>query len=130
VGGPLLMAVSYLGLRSLPLDGLRPASVPVTLVLVLNGLGAGLVAPTLIRFVLSGIAPALSGVASGLLATAQQVANSVGVVVAGTVFRLTQRDGDVLTGFHAALLYFVILAGMTSVLSVVASRMRPAVASR
>jgi MFS family permease len=122
--GPLLMAISYLGLQSLPLSAVHPASVPATALLVLNGFGAGLVAPTVIRFVLSGILPSLSGVASGLLATAQQVANSVGVVAAGAVFEFKQRGSDVLSGFHAALLYFTALAGVTIVLSAVVARTR------
>ena len=72
------------------------------------------VAPTLIRFVLAGVRPELSGLASGLLATAQQTANSVGLVVAGAVFQL---GADVLAGFRLTLVYFVILALASSALS-------------
>ncbi|HEV3359471.1 MAG TPA: MFS transporter [Pseudonocardiaceae bacterium] len=121
VVGPLVMAASYLGLRLVPVTELRPGSVPVTLLLVVNGLGAGLVAPTLIRFVLAGVRPELSGLASGLLATAQQTANSVGLVVAGAVFQL---GADVLAGFRLTLVYFVILAVACSVLSAAVALLR------
>ncbi|MGK5639398.1 MFS transporter [Streptomyces sp. URMC 126] len=119
--GPALMAVGYLGLATLPAGRLHPADVPATVFLVLNGLGAGAVAPTLIRFVLAGVDTRLSGVASGLLATAQQIANSVGVMVAGAIFHAT-RGPDVLSGFHGALLYFTALAAVTVGLAVVVAR--------
>ncbi|MDT3399800.1 MFS transporter [Streptomyces sp. B1866] len=119
--GPVLMAVSYAGLGSLSLGQFRPAGALVTVFLVVNGLGAGMVAPVLIRFVLSGVDASLSGVASGLLATAQQVANSVGVMAAGAVFG-AGRDGGVLAGFHGALLYFAGLAVVTVVLAAAVAR--------
>ncbi|MER5786787.1 hypothetical protein ABT104_34575, partial [Streptomyces mobaraensis] len=125
--GPALMAAGYLGLSTLRADQLHPADVPATLFLVLNGLGAGVVAPTLIRFVLTGVDAPLSGVASGLLATAQQIANSVGVMVAGALFRATRGSGGsggsgVLSGFHGALWYFTALAAVTVALAVVVAR--------
>ncbi|HEX3783570.1 MAG TPA: MFS transporter [Pseudonocardiaceae bacterium] len=115
--GPLLMAASYLGLRAVSVTELRPGSALVTLLLVVNGLGAGLVAPTLIRYVLSDVRPELSGLASGLLATAQQIANSVGVVVAGAVFQFGQHGTDILAGFRITMWYFVALAVASIVLS-------------
>jgi predicted MFS family arabinose efflux permease len=110
IGGLLLMAGSYIGLRYVPMDSVRPGSPVVTCLLALNGVGAGLVAPTLIRYVLSGVAPAVAGLASGLLATAQQTANSVGVVLAGAIFEAGQGGRDVRAGFRTALLYFLLLA--------------------
>ncbi|TVL89631.1 MFS transporter [Streptomyces sp. SAJ15] len=121
-GGPLLMAVGYLGLRSVPAHALHPGSLSVTALLVVNGAGAGLVAPTVIRFVLAGVDTSLTGVASGLLATAQQLANSVGVVVAGAVFRGAGHHGQVLAGFRAALLYFTVLAAAAVALSRLVAR--------
>ncbi|KAB7845595.1 MFS transporter [Streptomyces mobaraensis] len=122
--GPALMAAGYLGLSTLRADQLHPADVPATVFLVLNGLGAGVVAPTLIRFVLTGVDAPLSGVASGLLATAQQIANSVGVMIAGALFRASRGSGGsgVLSGFHGALWYFTALAAVTVALAVVVAR--------
>jgi MFS family permease len=101
VAGLSLMAVSYVGLMYVPLSELRPGFTVATGLLVLNGLGAGLVAPTLIRYVLDGVTASAAGLASGMLATAQQTANSVGVVVSGIVLA---------SGFTAALGYFLGLA--------------------
>ncbi|MFE6779077.1 MFS transporter [Streptomyces sp. NPDC057702] len=120
--GPVLTALSYLGLSRLTAHQLHPAEPSVTLLLILNGLGAGLVAPTLIRFVLTGVPTPLAGVASGLLATAQQTANSIGVVTAGAVFHAGGHGPRTLTGFHATLLYFTALAAATAALAATVAR--------
>ena len=121
LAGGLAMALSYLGLRLLSLSDLTPGVSVADGLLVVNGLGAGLVAPTLIRYVLSEIAPESAGLASGLLSTAQQTANSVGVVVSGAIDAL---GATVLAGFRLALLYFCALICLCAALAVLSLWLR------
>lgn len=61
------MALSYLGLRLVPLYELAPGASTAAALLVPNGLGAGLVAPPLIRYVLSGIAQEMADQRDGAI---------------------------------------------------------------
>jgi MFS family permease len=54
--------------------------------LVLGGLGTGITLPALTGVVVSKVPPRQAGLASGLLTTAQQFANTLGVAVFGAVF--------------------------------------------
>ena len=67
-----------------------PAAGSVSLVLVLAllpvGAGMGLAVPTIIHLVLATVPAGDAGAASGMLTTAQQVGNALGVAVVGTVF--------------------------------------------
>jgi EmrB/QacA subfamily drug resistance transporter len=66
-----------------------PSSVSaVTLVpsMVLMGVGNGMVLPSLIGAVLSGVKPERAGAASGILTTAQQFSSAAGVAALGVVF--------------------------------------------
>jgi MFS family permease len=54
--------------------------------LILSGAGTGVTLPALTGVVMSQVSPQRAGVASGLLTTAQQFANTIGVAVFGVVF--------------------------------------------
>jgi EmrB/QacA subfamily drug resistance transporter len=54
--------------------------------LMLDGAGIGLVMGPIIAIVLSGVAPRHAGAASGVLASAQQVGNALGVAIVGVVY--------------------------------------------
>ncbi|MFY9926628.1 MAG: MFS transporter [Streptosporangiaceae bacterium] len=54
--------------------------------LSLFGFGSGLVLPSLMGVVLSGIRPARAGAASGVLTTTQQFSGAIGIAVLGQVF--------------------------------------------
>jgi EmrB/QacA subfamily drug resistance transporter len=64
--------------------GITPAWLLIPTALV--GLGNGLVLPTLIGAVLTGIRPEHGGAAAGVLTTTQQFASAAGVAVLGAVF--------------------------------------------
>lgn len=69
---------------------------------VLFGLGAGLTFLPLTMSILSGVRPADSGAASGLLQTTQQVGGSVGLAVLATVYGTAARDGGLTHGVSVA----------------------------
>ena len=54
--------------------------------MLLDGAGLGLVMGPIVAIVLAGVAPRNAGAASGVLATAQQIGNALGVAIIGTVF--------------------------------------------
>jgi EmrB/QacA subfamily drug resistance transporter len=54
--------------------------------LVLDGAGLGLVMGPIITIVLAGVAPKHAGAASGVLASAQQIGNALGVAIVGVVY--------------------------------------------
>jgi EmrB/QacA subfamily drug resistance transporter len=54
--------------------------------MILGGLGTGVTLPSLTGVVMSKVAPPQAGVASGVLTTAQQFAQTIGVAVLGVVF--------------------------------------------
>jgi hypothetical protein len=70
----------------LVLAALIPAIVPV-------GAGMGFFIPTLIGVVLRGVPSDEAGSASGMLTTAQQLGNALGVAIVGTVFFGALGDG-------------------------------------
>jgi MFS family permease len=59
---------------------------PLIFAFVLVGTGAGVFMPTVITTVLGRTEPHQAGSASGVLSTAQQIGNALGVTIAGTVF--------------------------------------------
>jgi MFS family permease len=54
--------------------------------MILGGLGTGVTLPSLTGVVMSKVAPPQAGVASGVLTTAQQFAQTIGVAVLGVIF--------------------------------------------
>jgi predicted MFS family arabinose efflux permease len=90
--------------------------------LLVCGLGLGMVMGPLLTSVLAGMRPETAGAATGVLATAQQVGNAVGVAVVGIVY----YDGG---GWNASLEYLAACALATAALLGWAARpMRPSVA--
>jgi EmrB/QacA subfamily drug resistance transporter len=61
--------------------------------LVIDGLGMGMAVAPLAATILSRVAPQHAGAAGGVLATAQQVGNALGVAVIGIVFYAALGDG-------------------------------------
>lgn len=76
--GLLQITVAHIGLTG-SIGWLVPA-------LVLDGIGMGLAIAPLVTTVLSRVAPHQAGSAGGVLATAQQVGNALGVAIIGIVF--------------------------------------------
>ena len=87
------------------------------LVLLIVGMGHGLAINPIINLVVSAVAPHDAGVASGVLLTTTQVANALGVAVAGSLFvgLLTRGPGPHGTAeFSRALVWaMVLLAALT-----------------
>lgn len=84
------VSISTLGLAvmlaELALGGTGVGAVALIPAMMAIGLGNGLVLPSLIGAVLSGVHPERAGTASGVLVTAQQFASATGVAVLGVVF--------------------------------------------
>lgn len=82
--GALAMAA---GLILLTVAAGHPARVALLIPgLVIDGAGMGLVMAPLISIVLADISPRHAGAASGVLSTAQQAANALGVAIIGLIF--------------------------------------------
>jgi EmrB/QacA subfamily drug resistance transporter len=96
--------------------------------MVLFGLGAGLVFLPLTLTILSGVARADSGAASGMLQTTQQVGGALGMAVLVSVFGTASRHGGAVHGvdiaFETATVFIVVA------LVVAAAVIRPAAAAR
>jgi EmrB/QacA subfamily drug resistance transporter len=75
--------------------------------LVLDGIGMGLLTAPLIATVLADLTPDHAGAASGVLSTAQQVGNALGIALVGALFYgalgTTPAPGDVAHAFELAL---------------------------
>jgi EmrB/QacA subfamily drug resistance transporter len=113
VAGLALLAVSALLLTRIPVGGHYATSLLPAFLLA--GLGGGMSAPAVQIAALSGVAPALTGVAAGLLETMREVAGAITIAIVSTV--LISRVGSAgsvtatagsLNAFHAA--YWVIFA--------------------
>lgn len=100
--GIILMALTLL-LQSIYINtGISHAF--LTVLLALNGLAGGLVLPSLINFALKSIPAPLTGGASGVYNTNQQIASSFGIcLIAGLFFHLLSEGQDITMAFHAAL---------------------------
>ena len=82
--------------------------------LALAGFGMGIALTALIDAAMGNVAPAFAGAVSGVLSTAQQVGNALGVAVVGMVF-----FGAVGGGYaHALEWSLVVLAGTTAAVAV------------
>jgi predicted MFS family arabinose efflux permease len=101
--------------------------------MLLLGVGAGVAFPALMTLAMSGVTPADSGLASGLVNTTQQVGGALGLAVLATL-STTRTDSLVsdgasqasalTSGYHLA---FIIGAGLVVVaMSIAVSALRPA----
>lgn len=86
VGQALLVLGTLVLLIELWLDGVDVSAARMAVPMGLAGLGTGLTIPSLTGVVISQVQPQRAGLASGLLATAQQFANTIGVAVFGVIF--------------------------------------------
>lgn len=84
------VAISTVGLAvmlvELSIGGSAAGAVALIVPMMVIGLGNGLVLPSLVGAVLSGVRSERAGSASGVLVTAQQFASATGVAVLGVVF--------------------------------------------
>jgi len=74
--------------------------IPMTVV----GIGTGMVIPSLIGVVLTGVDPHRAGAASGVLTTAQQFASATGVAILGVVFFNALGSAPDLSTYASAIL--------------------------
>lgn len=85
--GAIIRAVALGGLgltvTAIGLGGDTAALVPALLV---DGIGMGLLTAPLVSTVLAGMEPSDAGAATGVLSTAQQIGNTIGIAVIGAVF--------------------------------------------
>ncbi len=88
--------------------------IPMTVV----GIGTGMVIPSLIGVVLTGVDPHRAGAASGVLTTAQQFASATGVAVLGVVFFNALGSAPDLSSYTSAMLPMLVfdLALLTAAL--------------
>lgn len=89
--------------------------------LVLQGMGLGMVMAPLVSFVLEGLSVQHAGAAAGVLASMQQVGNSLGVALIGILF----YAAPVRQGYAAALGYLTLMALMVAMLYCFLTRHRP-----
>jgi MFS family permease len=97
-------------------------SIWLILAIIPVGAGMGLAVTSLIGLVLKTVPAADAGAASGMLATAQQMGNALGVAVVGTIFfaQLGSRSGAAAYGdaFSVAMVVQAVLAlGSASLLT-------------
>jgi EmrB/QacA subfamily drug resistance transporter len=109
----LLVAVAEQGVGG-PLTDLAPG-------LVLAGFGMGIVLTALIDAAMGGVEPAYAGTVSGVLSTAQQLGNALGVALIGMVF-----FGAVSGGYDHALSWsLVALIGTTTGVALLGTLLHP-----
>jgi EmrB/QacA subfamily drug resistance transporter len=129
VAGLSLLAVSALLLTRIPDGGQYATSLLPALLLA--GLGGGLSAPAAQIGALSGVDPALTGVASGLLETMREIAGAIAIAVVSTV--LISRAGsiggvagaaDAVNAFHAAYWVIFTVAALGAITAAIAFQRR------
>ena len=103
--GGIVRAVALLGLAltvgAIGTGGSALALVPA---LVVDGVGMGLLTAPLVATVVGAMDPRRSGAASGVLSTAQQVGNTIGVAAIGALFYgAIGPEGDYAGAFEIAL---------------------------
>jgi EmrB/QacA subfamily drug resistance transporter len=124
-GGLVLAALVVSGTNAaLPVFGLM-------LAFVFIGSGNGLFMPTVVTAVLSRIPSENAGSASGVLSTAQQLGNALGVTIAGTAFfsELGSRGGPAAYG-DALAAGTLVAAAVTLVVAGLALRLRERTAAQ
>ncbi len=121
VGG--LLRVAGLGLLVFLLDQIHPGVsreyfrlIPA---LLIDGAGMGLALAPLAATVLARVSPAYEGAAAGVLTTALQAGNALGVAVIGIVFYHaleTAGDARVVHAFRMSLLYLIAIGMLLAIL--------------
>jgi EmrB/QacA subfamily drug resistance transporter len=104
--GGIVRAVALAGL-ALTVGAIGTGGSPLLLVpaLAVDGLGMGLLTAPLVATVVGGMDPRHAGAASGVLSTAQQVGNTIGVAAIGAIFYgAIGPDGDYAGAFELALI--------------------------
>lgn len=86
VGQFLLVLSTAVLLIELKAAGTGTNAWEMVIPMILGGLGTGVTLPALTGVVISKVPPQQAGLASGLLTTAQQFANTIGVAVFGVIF--------------------------------------------
>ena len=86
IGQVLLVLSTVVLLISLKASGNGTSVWETVAPLILGGLGTGVTLPALTGVVMSKVPPPQAGVASGVLTTAQQFAQTIGVAVLGVIF--------------------------------------------
>jgi EmrB/QacA subfamily drug resistance transporter len=86
VGQLLLILATVILVISLEASGGRTSVWEMVAPMILGGLGTGVTIPSLTGVVMSKVAPPQAGVASGVLSTGQQFAQTIGVAVLGVIF--------------------------------------------
>jgi EmrB/QacA subfamily drug resistance transporter len=103
--GGVVRAAALTGL-ALTVGAIGTGGSPLLLVpaLAVDGIGMGLLTAPLVAVVVGGMDPRHAGAASGVLSTAQQVGNTIGVAAIGAIFYGTiGPDGDYTGAFELAL---------------------------
>jgi MFS family permease len=114
--------VAALGLMAtvLAVEGATGGSVSVALIFAMIpvGAGMGLAVPALINLVLESVPASDAGTASGMLVTAQQGGNALGVAIVGTIFFTQLGSG---TGAGAYGDAFSVAVGVQAVLALISA---------
>lgn len=108
--GALVRAVALLALyAAVGHAGAHGSLAWIAAALVLDGAGMGLVMGPMITIVLADVAPRHAGAASGVLASAQQVGNALGVALIGVVFFGALDAGHAVpAAFRTSLLFLAV----------------------
>jgi EmrB/QacA subfamily drug resistance transporter len=129
VAGLSLLAVSALLLTRIPVGGQYATSLLPALLLA--GLGGGMSAPAVQIGGLSGVAPALTGVASGLLETMREIAGAIAIAVVSTVLISRAASGGgvadpagAVNAFHAAYWVIFTVAALGAITAAIAFQRR------
>jgi hypothetical protein len=120
IAGQALMALAALWLARIPAHGhYLPDVLPAFVAL---GIGGGLAAPAAQIAALSGVEPAMAGIASGVLETMREIGGAVSVAVVSTVLlaradAVTHAHGtaQLVTGAHAFHLAYVVIVAFAAV---------------
>jgi MFS transporter, DHA2 family, methylenomycin A resistance protein len=110
--GPILSGLAVLSAGALWAAGL-PAAAPYLLIapaLVLMGVGAGLVAPSMNAAILASVPPSLSGIGAGVLNASRQIGTALGVALFASLFHDEGKAAAVrLSLFWAGAVYLLAL---------------------
>lgn len=131
--GALLLAAGHLMQYAVVTAGIHHGLVwRMAPVLFIEGAGIGMVMAPMVSTVLAGLSPRHAGVASGVLATVQQVGNSLGVALIGLLFYGRLGRGGAAGSAEAyagalgnSLLYLLVLAVLVALLFQKLPKTRP-----
>src|SRR5205814_9343099 len=110
VAGLAALSVSALWAAAVPSTARFPMLAPA---LVLMGVGAGLVAPSMNAAILASVPPALSGIGAGLLNAVRQVGTALGVAVFASLFHSSAPMTAVRTSLVSAGVLYLVALGLS-----------------